>query len=58
MKFAIAITLFIASLITTVVLFSGISTKSHTRKITPPHSIDIKWGEGSEAGVPDSTSHN
>jgi hypothetical protein len=39
-------------------LFSGASSKSAAIKVTPASSINIKWGEGSEAVFFDSTTRN
>lgn len=58
MKIAIAITLVIANLSTAVLLFSGASSKSAAIKVTLASSINIKWGEGSEAVFFDSTTRN
>ena len=53
MKFAIAMLLFIANFSTTAVLLSGNYSVSPTGKNTSLPSIDIKWGEGSEVGAPE-----
>lgn len=58
MKIAIVIILFIANISTVAILFSGASLKSSAIKITPVSSTNIKWGEGSEAGAPESTTRN
>ncbi len=58
MKIVIAITLFIASLSTIVMLFLGTTSKSSAIKVTPATSINIKWGEGSEVVFSDSTTRN
>lgn len=58
MKIAIVILLFIANFSTVVILFSGTSLKTSAIKATPVSSINIKWGEGSEAGAPESTARN
>jgi hypothetical protein len=55
MKFAIAMLLFIANFSTTAVLLSGNYSVSPTRKNTSLRSIDIKWGEGSEGGAPETS---
>ena len=58
MKFAIAMLLFIANFITTAVLLSGSYSVSPNGKTTSLRSIDIKWGEGSEGGAPESANTN
>jgi hypothetical protein len=53
-SFLIALLLSIASMSTASMLFlQGPSTSSSNRAAFQP-SIDFRWGEGSEAGVPDS----
>ena len=58
MKFNIAMLLFIANFSTTVVLLSGNYLASPTRTYTSLRSVDIKWGEGSEVGAPESADSN
>ena len=49
----IALLLFIASVSTASMLFWDGAPKASSKKTTPQSSVEIKWGEGSEAGVPD-----
>jgi hypothetical protein len=58
MKFTIAMLLFIANFSTTAVLLSGNYLASPTRTNTSLRSVDIKWGEGSEAGAPEGANPN
>lgn len=44
-----------ASIATASLLFLNEKPKSSISKNNPPATIDIKWGEGSEAGTPDNT---
>jgi hypothetical protein len=54
--FSVLIFLFIAGLCTATVLILNRSPNVSNVKITPStQTIEIKWGEGSEAGVPDAT---
>lgn len=53
-KFIIMLVVSIASISTASVLFLDAPSKYAQQKKTAPSSIEIKWGEGSEAGVPSS----
>jgi len=52
-SFIIALLLSIASFSTMAMLFWDDAPKSGSKKTAPPSSVEIKWGEGSEAGVPE-----
>ena len=52
-RFIVALLLVLATLMTAAILFSGRSANVPVKHSTPPPTIDIKWGEGSEAGTPD-----
>jgi len=52
-RFIIALLLSIASISTASILFWDTPTKSSSTRNTLQSPIDIKWGEGSEAGVPE-----
>ena len=58
MRILFAMLLFIANLSTTAVLFSGASLKPSAIRGSAASSVNIKWGEGSEAGAPDGTTRN
>jgi hypothetical protein len=53
----IALVLSITSLSTTGMLFWDRAPKSSRVKTATSPSIEMKWGEGSEAGVPDTAIH-
>jgi len=53
----IALLLSIGSISTAAVLFWDGSPKSSRKRTATPLSVEIKWGEGSEAGVPDAAIH-
>lgn len=52
-RLIIALMLSIASISTASILFLDGPSKSSSKRVLPPSSIEIKWGEGSEAGVPE-----
>ena len=52
-RILIATLLAIASISSAAVLFLDKSDKSTIKRNEPQNSIEIKWGEGSEAGVPE-----
>jgi len=52
----IAIILAVSSFSTAAMLFWDGPTKLTSKTSTRPNSVEIKWGEGSEADAPDSTS--
>lgn len=52
-RMLIATLLAIASISSAAVLFLEKSDKSAIKRIEPQNAIEIKWGEGSEAGVPE-----
>ena len=54
--FVIALLLSAASISTASMLFLETPPKSSIKRSLPQSPIEIKWGEGSEAGVPDGTS--
>jgi len=56
-SFFIALLLSIASISTTAALFWNSSAKPSNQRTAPPSSVEIKWGEGSEAGTPDAEIH-
>jgi hypothetical protein len=51
----IAWLLSIASFSTAAVLFLDTAPKTSSARTTPQSPVEMKWGEGSEAGVPDTT---
>jgi hypothetical protein len=53
----IALFLSIASFSTAAMLFWDAPQKASSTRTTQPSAVEIKWGEGSEAGVPDATTH-
>jgi hypothetical protein len=56
-SFIIALILSVSSFSTAAMLFWDSPAKSSSKRTTPPSLIEIKWGEGSEAGVPDTALH-
>lgn len=52
-RLIIALMLSIASISTASILFLDRPSNSSTKRATSLPSIEIKWGEGSEAGVPE-----
>lgn len=52
-SFIIALLLSITSFSTAAMLFLDAPRKSSIKRVIPPFPIEIKWGEGSEAGVPE-----
>jgi hypothetical protein len=55
--FLIALILSVSSVSTAAMLFWDASPKPIKKRSTPPTSVEIKWGEGSEAGAPDMAAH-
>jgi hypothetical protein len=55
-RFILLLLLSIASISSASMLFLDRPTKPLSLRVTSPSSIEIKWGEGSEAGTPDSES--
>jgi hypothetical protein len=53
-SFVIMLVLSIASISTASVLFLDAPPRHAAQKLTVPSSVKIKWGEGSEVGVPSS----
>ena len=53
----IALLLSITSFSTAAMLFLDAPRKSSIKRFTPLAPIEIKWGEGSEAGVPETSFH-
>jgi len=53
-SFIIVMLITVASICATSVLFLDAPPKYTQQKPMAPSSIEIKWGEGSEAGVPSS----
>lgn len=51
--FIIALLASVASISTAAMLFLDVPSKASQKRTAPPSSVEIKWGEGSEAGVPD-----
>lgn len=51
-RLVIALLLSITSISTAAMLFLDTSPKSSIKQVFPKFPIDMKWGEGSEAGVP------
>jgi hypothetical protein len=58
LSFIIAVLLSITSISSAAILFWHTAPQSSAKKFTPQSSIEIKWGEGSEAGSPASTTRN
>jgi hypothetical protein len=56
-SFIIALLLSIGSFSTAAMLFWDDASKTSNPKTAPQSSVEIKWGEGSEAGVPDTAIH-
>jgi len=52
-RLIIALMLSIASISTASILFLDAPSKSSIKRATSQPTIEIKWGEGSEAGVPE-----
>jgi hypothetical protein len=52
-SFIIAILLSITSIRTAAMLFLDPPRKSSIQRVIAPLPFEIKWGEGSEAGVPE-----
>ena len=52
-SFLIALLLSISSLSTAAMLFWTENPKSSSKRTTAPSSVEIRWGEGSEAGAPE-----
>lgn len=52
-SFIIALLLSITSFSTAAMLFLDAPRKSSIKRVIPQFPIEIKWGEGSEAGVPE-----
>jgi hypothetical protein len=52
-RILVAMLLAIGSISSAAVLFLDKSDKSTIKRNGPQYSIEIKWGEGSEAGVPE-----
>lgn len=52
-RFIVALLLSIASISTAAMLFWDVPTKSPSLRNALQSPIEIKWGEGSEAGVPE-----
>ena len=52
-RLLVATLLAIASICSAAVLFLDKPDKSTIKRNEPQSSIEIKWGEGSEAGVPE-----
>jgi hypothetical protein len=55
-SFIIAVLLSMASMGAAAMLFWRELPKTAPQRTAPP-SVEIKWGEGSEAGVPDAALH-
>ena len=53
LRFTIALLLTVASISSAAMIFWDKPTKSSLKRFELPSAIEIKWGEGSEAGVPD-----
>ena len=52
-RFTIALFLTVASISSAAMIFWDKPNKSSLKRLELPNAIEIKWGEGSEAGVPD-----
>lgn len=52
-SFFIPLLLAVASISATAMLFLDKPHKSTLRRVAPPSPIEIKWGEGTEAGTPE-----
>ncbi len=52
-SFVIALLLSITSISTDAILFLDTPRKSSIQRVIPSFPVEIKWGEGSEAGVPE-----
>lgn len=52
-RFLIPLLLFAASISTASMLFLDSPPKSSIKRVVPELPIEIKWGEGSEAGTPE-----
>jgi hypothetical protein len=55
LSIVIGLLLSVGSISTAAMLFLDDASKTPSKRTTAPPSIIIKWGEGSEAGVPDMT---
>lgn len=51
-RFLIPLLVFVASISTASMLFLDTPPKSSIKRAVPESLIEIKWGEGSEAGTP------
>jgi hypothetical protein len=56
-RLIVALLLSIASICTASMLFLDSPPQASRVRSSPSTSIDIKWGEGSEAGTPDTALH-
>ena len=52
-RFLIPLLVFTASISTASMLFLDKTPKSSIKRVMPESPIEIKWGEGSEAGTPE-----
>jgi hypothetical protein len=52
-SFLITLLLCIGSFSTAAILFLDDASQASSKRTAPQSSIEIKWGEGSEAGTPD-----
>jgi hypothetical protein len=57
LRLFIALFLSLGSISTAAMLFWDDASKPSSKKTAPQSSVEIKWGEGSEAGVPDAAVH-
>jgi hypothetical protein len=56
-SFIIVVLLSVASICSATLLFWNEAPKSSSKRTTAPSAVEIKWGEGSEAGSPDAVVH-
>lgn len=55
-RFTLALALTVISISSAAMIFLDKPAKSSFKRLELLHPIEIKWGEGSEAGTPDSES--